>query len=121
MTVSGELPIVAAILSEAGTDRLRRFLRKRARLFVASRWDDLLGIVRRQTASVVFADPLSSGMGSPANSLRRLRAGAGVPLILYTQLTPQSAGILLELGHSGIRHVVFVNFDDRPQRLLAVL
>jgi AraC-like DNA-binding protein len=44
-----------------------------------------------------------------------------LPLILYTTLTPRTAGVLLALGQRGIQHAVFVNYDDHPSRLREVL
>jgi transcriptional regulator GlxA family with amidase domain len=48
-----------------------------------------------------------------------------LPLLVYTELTPATAGVLLELGRAGIRRVVVHRFEDAPaafrQALLAEL
>src|SRR3989442_5635908 len=41
--------------------------------------------------------------------------------MLYTTLTPGTAGVLLALGQRGIQHAVFANYDDHPTRLREVL
>lgn len=121
-SVPRDPPVIAAILSNSMMeDRVRRALQERAQLFLASTWDELLAIVEERSASVVLADCLAPGLGTQKESMERLRSGVGVPLILYTRLTPQSAGILVELGQSGIRHLVFADYDDGPRRLLKVL
>src|SRR5207245_1294956 len=57
-----------------------------------------------------------------AQELERLRLlFPSLPLILYTALTPQLAAVLLALGKHGIRHVIFVRYDDQPERLREVL
>src|SRR6266513_1228105 len=84
MTLSDEVPTVAAILSEVGMrDRLRQALSHRARLLLASSWGELVGIVQDRSVSIVLADPLASGMGAPAKSVEYLRSGVGIPLVLY--------------------------------------
>ena len=37
-----------------------------------------------------------------------------LPLVIYTALTPETAGVLLDLGRVGIRRVLFERFDDAP-------
>src|SRR5215510_12992151 len=39
------------------------------------------------------------------------------PLILYTQISPAVAPVLLRLGQIGIRQIVIARHDDHPARL----
>src|SRR5207247_917226 len=65
--------------------------------------------------------PLLSG-DARSQEIERLRVlFPSLPLILYTTLTPRTAGVLLALGQRGIQHVVFANYDDHPTRLREVL
>ena len=50
-----------------------------------------------------------------------LRSEPGVPLFLYTELTPPSARALLVFGPSGIRGLIFYGHDDTPKRLVETL
>src|SRR5438132_12760635 len=55
---------------------------------------------------------------SRSKEIERLRVlFPSLPLILYTTLTPRSAGVLLALGQRGIQHAVFAHYDDHPSRL----
>jgi len=40
-----------------------------------------------------------------------------LPLLIYTELAPATASVLLQLGRSGIRRVVFQRFEDGPASL----
>jgi len=66
-------------------------------------------------------DPLLSGQAR-SQEIERLRVlFPSLPLMLYTTLTPRTAGVLLALGQRGIQHAVFANYDDHPSRLREVL
>src|SRR4029078_2580598 len=43
------------------------------------------------------------------------------PLILYTQLSPAVAPVLLGLGRIGLRQIVIARHDDHPARLTELL
>jgi AraC-like DNA-binding protein len=44
-----------------------------------------------------------------------------LPLLVYTDLTPANAGVLLQLGRAGIRRVVVYRFEDTPGALRGAL
>ena len=44
-----------------------------------------------------------------------------MPVILYAQMTPDLAPILLEMGKLGIRHLMFFNVDDDRDVVRSVL
>src|SRR5207237_1242695 len=84
-------------------------------------WDDVLTVIRRRPVELAFVGPLLSG-DARSQEIERLRVlFPSLPLILYTTLTPRTAGVLLALGQRGIQHVVFANYDDHPTRLRDVL
>lgn len=84
-------------------------------------WDEALAAIRGRPVELAVVDPLLEGVPS-ANEIERLRVlFPSLPLILYTSLTPRTAAVLLALGQRGIRHVVFVRYDDHPAHLRDVL
>jgi transcriptional regulator GlxA family with amidase domain len=44
-----------------------------------------------------------------------------LPLLVYTEMTPGTAAVLLQLGRAGIRRVVLHRFEDSPASLRAAL
>jgi len=68
---------------------------------------------------MAVVDPLVSGQ-SRAHEIERLRIlFPSLPLLVYTSLSPEAAGVLLALGRIGIRKVIFARFDDSPGGLRA--
>src|SRR2546427_8993651 len=81
----------------------------------------VLAAIRSRPVELAVVDPLLSGEAR-SQEIERLRVlFPSLPLILYTTLTPRSAGVLLALGQRGIQHVVFAHYDDHPVRLREVL
>lgn len=116
-----ETGVVAVLVSRpAMAERLRDALGARARLAFTSTWDELQHVVARVSPSTVFADPAADGAGDPVGHLAHLSRDQGVPVILYTTLTPATAEHLLRLGGCGISHVVFHRYDDGARRLEAL-
>jgi AraC-like DNA-binding protein len=112
------------VLAAVPDVQLHRLRRAAAGGFVFARagsWAEALDVIRHRPVEVAVVDPMLSG--EPRHQeIERLRLlFPSLPLILYTSLTPQLAGVLLSLGRHEIRHVVFVRFDDHPGRLREVL
>ena len=111
--------IVAVLVSELVMGhRVLRALAGRANLRFASTWAELQQIVARVSPCAIIADPAADEGGDPAGHLARFSHDWGIPVVLYTQLTPRSAGVLLQLGRAGIRHIVFYRYDDAPHRFV---
>lgn len=84
-------------------------------------WAGVIDIIRRQPIEMVVADPLLSGQPR-THEIERLRVlFPSLPLLVYTTLSPDTAGVLLELGRIGIRRAVFARFDDSPAALRLAL
>ena len=114
--------VVAVLVSQAGMEaRVRRALGERAALCFTKTWAELQEVLSCTTPLAVFADPLADRTGNPEGHLVRFSREWRIPLILYTCLTPQAARVLLNLGPSGISHVLFHRFDDGDERLNAVV
>src|SRR2546427_12960410 len=98
--------------------RVLRALGGRANLRFASTWAELQQIVTRVSPCGIIADPAADEGGDPAGHLARFSHDWGIPVALYTHLTPRSAGVWLRLGRAGIRHIVFYRHDDAPHRFV---
>jgi AraC-like DNA-binding protein len=78
--------------------------------------------IRGKPVDMAVVDPLL-GTGDPRpHGIERLRQFfPSLPLLVYTELTPANAGVLLQLGGAGIRRVVIHRFEDSPGTLRNVL
>lgn len=113
--------LVLAAVSSLHLQRLRRAFPARLAVAPAGTWADALATLRRRPVELAVVDPLLEGHAS-AREIERLRLlFPSVPLIVYTSLTPQTAGVLLALGRCGIRYAVFARYDDHPARLRQLL
>ena len=113
--------LVLAAVPEVQLQRLRRAAGVRFTFTRAATWSEVLAAIRARPVELAVIDPTLGGEPR-AQELERLRLlFPSLPLILYTALTPQLAAVLLALGQRGIRHVIFVRYDDHPERLREVL
>ena len=113
--------LVLAAVSGIQFHKLRRAAAARFAVVHASSWDAVLAAIRSRPVELAVVDPLLTGTATE-REIERLRVlFPSLPLILYTSLTPQTAAVLLALGQRGIRHVIFVRYDDHPERLREVL
>jgi len=121
--VNGSPTVVVAVLVSEPTmqHRVLRALGGRAKLRFASTWVELRQIVARVAPCAIIADPAADERGDPARQIARFSQEWGIPVVLYTQLTPRSPGVLLQLGRAGIRHIIFYRYDDAPHRFVDVL
>src|SRR5213596_1682741 len=101
--------------------QLRRAKPARFAVAPARTWDEALTTIRTRPVELAVVDPLLTARASE-REIERLRVMfPSLPFILYTTLTPETAAVLLALGQRGIRHVVFVRYDDDPAHLRRVL
>src|SRR5204863_7194747 len=113
--------LVLAAVSGIQFHKLRRAAAARFAVVHASSWDAVLAAIRSRPVELAVVDPLLTGTASE-REIERLRVlFPSLPFILYTTLTPETAAVLLALGQRGIRHVVFVRYDDYPAHLRRVL
>ena len=111
--------VVAILVSESVMEhRVLRALGGRATLRFASTWAELQQVVARVAPSAIIADPAADWRGDPAQHLALFSDEWRLPVILYTTLTPQIAGVLLRLGAHRISHVIFHRLDDAPRRFV---
>jgi AraC-like DNA-binding protein len=70
---------------------------------------------------MAVVDPLFGGQAR-AHGIERIRLlFPSLPLLIYTELAPATASVLLQLGRSGIRRVVFHRFEDAPAALRSAI
>src|SRR5213594_670867 len=113
--------LVLAAVPDLQYHKVRRAAGARFTVVQTLRWDEALTAIRSRPVELALVDPLLSGEAR-SQEIERLRVlFPSLPLILYTTLTPRSAGVLLALGQRGIQHVVFAHYDDHPVRLREVL
>src|SRR5437016_12047083 len=113
--------LVLAAVPAAQFHQLRRAAAPRFPVVHAQDWDVALATIRTRPVELAAVDPTLQGSAS-AHEIERLRMlFPSLPLILYTVLSPATGAVLLALGQTGIRAVVFTRIDDHPARLREVL
>ena len=85
-------------------------------------WPEAVDTIRAKPVDMAVVDPLLGGGSPSSNGIERLRQFfPSLPLLVYTELAPATAGVLLELGRAGIRRVIVHRFEDAPGSLRRVL
>jgi AraC-like DNA-binding protein len=101
--------------------RLRALEPEHHRWVSASSWVEAVDLIRAKPVDMAVVDPLLGGEAR-THGIERLRLlFPSLPLLLYTELNPASAGALLRLGRVGIQRVVFYHFEDAPALLLTAV
>jgi len=82
-------------------------------------WPDSVDAIRAKPVEMAVVDPL---LGGQAHGIERIRLlFPSLPLLIYTELAPATASVLLQLGRAGIRRVVFHRFEDAPASLRSAI
>ncbi|HEV2751511.1 MAG TPA: helix-turn-helix domain-containing protein [Gemmatimonadales bacterium] len=113
--------LVLAAVPEVQHQKLRRAIAARFPVVHARTWTDALTAIRARPVELAVVDPLLSGTASAHEIERLRRLFPSLPLLLYTSLTAATAGVLLALGHAGIREVIIFRHDDHASRLSELL
>jgi len=88
----------------------------------ASTWPEAVEAIRAKPVEMAVVDPLLGSPTPKTHGIGRLRQFfPSLPLLVYTEVAPASAGALLELGRSGIRRVIVHRFEDAPRLLRSAL
>src|SRR6266581_532943 len=89
--------LVLAAVPDVQFHKLRRTAGGRFGVVQTLTWDDVLTVIRGRPVELAVVDPLLSG-DARSQEIERLRVlFPSLPLILYTTLTPRTAGVLLVL------------------------
>ena len=101
--------------------RLRSVDPDRYQWVTGNGWPDVVDTIRAKPVEMAVVDPLLGGQAR-AHGIERLRLlFPSLPLLVYTELAPATASVLLQLGRSGIRRVVFHRFEDAPASLRSAI
>jgi AraC-like DNA-binding protein len=87
----------------------------------AAAWGDALELVRTRPVELAVVDPMLHGRPRMTEIERLRLLFPSLPVVVYTALVPEVAGVLLSLGRLGIRRAVFERIDDAPGALRSVL
>ena len=112
------------LLAAVPTDRLLRLRAlnpERYQWVSGSGWPEAVEAIRAKPVEMAVVDPLLGGEAR-AHGIERIRLlFPSLPLLIYTELAPATASVLLQLGRAGIRRVVFHRFEDAPGSLRVAL
>lgn len=109
--------LILAAVSRSRLIQLRRAGGHRFTFIPVDDWTGAVNAILREPLEAAVVDPALEGAPS-AKEIERFRVFfPSLPLIVYTQLTPVMAAVLLRLGEAGIREVVIAQHDDHPSRL----
>lgn len=98
--------------------RLRALDQDRFQWTAVGSWPEAVDTIRAKPVDMAVVDPLLGGGDPRPHGIERLRQFfPSLPLLVYTDLTPANAGVLLQLGWMGIRKVVVHRFEDAPPAL----
>jgi AraC-like DNA-binding protein len=102
--------------------RLRTLDLERFQWVSAGTWPEAVDLIRAKPVDMAVVDPLLGGSDPRTHGIERLRQFfPSLPLLVYTELTPANAGVLLQLGRAGIRRVVIHRFEDAPSAMRSAL
>jgi len=102
-------------------DQARRALGDRTTLRFVRTWAELQDVVIRTPPSAILADPLADPRGDPEWHIRMFAQAWAIPVVMYSEFTRESASLLLNMGHSGVRDVIFHRVDDNAARFAHVV
>jgi AraC-like DNA-binding protein len=109
--------LVLAAVGESLEPRLRRAAGHKFRFVAACSWDDAVDTILSQPVEMAVVNPGLAGEPR-TQEIERIRVlFPSLPLILYGELSPTIARILLKLGNVGIKEAVIAGYDDHPDRL----
>jgi hypothetical protein len=115
-------PSIGLLVTEAMERRLRRALPS-VPFATLKDWLELAFFDLESPALAFVVDPLLLPAEHRTDTMRQLGKRRRVPVILYAKIImePRVAGMLLEMGQLGIRHLMFFNIDDNRAVLREVL
>jgi AraC-like DNA-binding protein len=91
------------------------------RILGSESWDSLSFRIRTEPVDVAVLDPAADGTVKPEPILELLEEFPSVPVVLYTQLSPETLLAMIGLAKAGVRNVVLYRYDDDPKRFMELL
>lgn len=112
---------VVAYLPRQLEQHLKIVLGSQHTLIPAGGWDELRTTVLQHVTDVLVVDPNADGTPR-TDVIREIHEQfPSLPIVIYTSLAAGSTRAILELGRSGIEHVVLNRFDDERRRFLELI
>jgi AraC-like DNA-binding protein len=112
---------VVAFLPRHLLGHLRTVLGNAHSLSAATDPAELYAMLAAEDPDLLVLDPAARD-GTMADSLEALvNRHPGLPVIVYTTLTPQAMRLVVRLARVGVQHVVLNRFDDEPRRFLDLI
>jgi AraC-like DNA-binding protein len=103
-------------------DRMRRVVERGHTVEPIMTWSGIASAARARMVDTAVVDvaapdgvPCLADDGTPADAMRAL-VEEGIPSLVYTTLTAETAGHLRTVAECGVRHVMFRGIDDQPGR-----
>jgi AraC-like DNA-binding protein len=112
---------VLAAVPASRLHRLQLLEPERYEFLGVTTWPELFQVIRSRPVALAVVDPMLSGKPQ-TREIESIRIQfPSLPVVLYTTLVPEMAGILLVLGRTGIRRAIFARIDDDPATLRTVV
>lgn len=109
--------LVLAAVNDLLEVRLKRAAGNRFQFAAARTWEAAVETILSRPVEMAVIDPALSGEAR-TQEIERIRVlFPSLPLIVYSELSPTIARILLKLGGAGIKEAVMAGYDDHPARL----
>ncbi len=112
---------IAVFLPPQQLAQVRHVFANEPDFLVASSWENLDQIIRREPVSVVILDPSADGVVNADAVAGFLNRFPSLPIVGYVMLNPRSFGAIAQLSRRGLEHVVLHRFDDSRERLLQTI
>jgi AraC-like DNA-binding protein len=112
---------VVAFLPRHLLGHLRTVLGNAHSLSAATDAAELYTMLAAEDPDLLVLDPAARD-GAMVESIEALIGRhPGLPVIVYTTLTPQAMRLVVRLARVGVQHVVLNRFDDEPRRFLDLI
>jgi len=112
---------IVAYLPRQLLSHLKIVLGSQHTLIAATGWEELRAAVLQRVTDVLVVDPTVDGNPRTEIIQEIHRHFPSLPVVVYTALSAVSMRAILELGRTGIEHVVLNRFDDERRRFLELL
>lgn len=113
--------LILSVVSPIRVNRVRAGLPAGCALVETADWVDAVERIRTEPVQLAVVDPMRSGVPRVHEITRIRLLFPSLPLVVYTELAPEVAAVLLGLGQLGIRRALFHRFDDAPATLHSAL
>ena len=107
---------VAVFVASRLLGSVRHALVEEGHLTIATSWEDLERIIRREPVSAAIVDPGADGIVKSDAIAGLMSRFPSLPLVAYVIQGPRAFSAIAELSRRGLHHVMIHRFDDSPER-----